>query len=213
MSETAVAVNLPSSPCSISQILEVRALVVHGLEGLDEISLSGPSRVSELGEGRVGSYTLSPEEVGFHRCRLEDLHGGSPEECAAALRSVLNGEKGPKRDIVLLNGGAALILQEFAQELAIGLANKDRWYGREGSPAHDEQIVPLMVENDGEFSARSGCVFDFFREQNNAALDQDLSEHGLADELEVHLLERGRLLQLARDLPEEAAQVLIEFVK
>lgn len=109
----------------IAQVLKnlgaVRALVVHGLEGLDEISLCGPTRVSELKDGRVWSYTMSPEEVGLKRCRLEELHGGSPEECAAILRSILGGEKGPKRDIVLLNGGAALYVGGAAKSITEGI--------------------------------------------------------------------------------------------
>ncbi len=96
----------------IAQVLKnlgtVRAMIVHGLEGLDEISLGGPTRVSELKEGQIRTYTLTPEELGLKRCRLKDLLGGSPEECADALKRVLRGEKGPKRDVVLLNAGAAL---------------------------------------------------------------------------------------------------------
>jgi anthranilate phosphoribosyltransferase len=109
----------------IAQVLKnlgtVRAMVVHGIEGLDEMSLCGPSRVSELRDGRVWSYTLSPEEVGLKRCRLEDLRGGSPEECAAILRSILSGENGPKRDMVLLNAGAALYVSGVADSIAGGI--------------------------------------------------------------------------------------------
>jgi anthranilate phosphoribosyltransferase len=109
----------------IAQVLRnlgtVRAMVVHGLEGLDEISLSGPTRVSELKEGQVRTYTLTPEELGLERCRLEELLGGSPEHCAHALRGVLGGEKGPKRDVVLLNAGAALYVARAADSLAEGM--------------------------------------------------------------------------------------------
>jgi anthranilate phosphoribosyltransferase len=99
----------------------VRAMIVHGLEGLDEISLCGPTRVSELKEGQIRTYTLTPEELGLKRCRLEELHGGSPEECAAILRDVLRGEKGPKRDVVLLNSGAALYVSGAADSVAEGM--------------------------------------------------------------------------------------------
>ncbi|MFQ5852727.1 MAG: anthranilate phosphoribosyltransferase [Candidatus Binatia bacterium] len=98
-----------------------RALVVHGEEGLDEISLCGPTRVSELRDNRVIMYTLSPEELGFERCPLEDLRGGSPEECAAILRRILQGEKGPKRDIVLLNSGAALYVSGVVDSISKGI--------------------------------------------------------------------------------------------
>lgn len=109
----------------VAQVLRnlgtARAMIVHGLEGLDEISLSGPTRVSELKEGRVHNYTLTPEEVGLKRCRLEDLLGGSPEECAKALTGVLRGEKGPKRDVVLLNAGAALCVSGAGSSIAEGM--------------------------------------------------------------------------------------------
>ncbi|MBI4489800.1 MAG: anthranilate phosphoribosyltransferase [Deltaproteobacteria bacterium] len=99
----------------------VRTMIVHGLEGLDEISLCGPTRVSELKEGQIRTYTLTPEELGLKRCRLEELHGGSPEECAAILRDVLRGEKGPKRDVVLLNSGAALYVSGAADSVTEGI--------------------------------------------------------------------------------------------
>lgn len=109
----------------VAQVLKnlgmVRALVVHGMEGLDEISLSGPTKVSELLDGKLKHYTLSPEELGLKQCRLEDLHGGSPEECAAILKGILQGEKGPKRDMVLLNSGAALYVSGSADSIAQGM--------------------------------------------------------------------------------------------
>ncbi|MBI2089681.1 MAG: anthranilate phosphoribosyltransferase [Deltaproteobacteria bacterium] len=98
-----------------------RAMIVHGLEGMDEISLCGPTRVSELRDGKVKNYTVSPEEFGLKPCRLEDLHGGTPAECATILRSVLNSEKGPKRDVVLLNSGAALYVSGKADSIAAGM--------------------------------------------------------------------------------------------
>src|SRR5262245_408859 len=85
-----------------------RAMVVHGLEGLDEVSLCGPTKVAELRDGQVKEYTVEPEQFGLERCRLDDLHGGSAEQSAAIVRGVLNGKPGPARDVVLLNSGAAL---------------------------------------------------------------------------------------------------------
>ncbi len=110
---------------SIANVLKnlgtVRAMVVHGLEGLDEISLCGPTKVAELRNGQVSDYILSPEEMGLKKCRLEELRGGSPEECAAILRGILRGEKGPKRDVVLLNSGAALYVSEAVDSIAKGV--------------------------------------------------------------------------------------------
>ena len=99
----------------------VRAMIVHGMEGMDEISLCGPTRVSELRDGQVRNYTLTPEEAGLKRCRLEDLLGGTPQESAATLREVLRGEKGPKRDMVLLNSAAALYVSGAADSIAQGI--------------------------------------------------------------------------------------------
>lgn len=98
-----------------------RAMIVHGLEGMDELSLCGPTRVSELRDGKVKTYTVSPEEFGLKPCRLEDLHGGAPQECAVILRGVLSGEKGSKRDVVLLNSGAALYVTGQADSIAAGI--------------------------------------------------------------------------------------------
>jgi len=99
----------------------VRAMVVHGVEGMDEISLCGPTRVSELRNRRVRNYTLTPAKFGLKRCRLEDLRGGTPEECANILRGILRGEKGPKRDIVIFNSGAALFVGGAADSIAQGM--------------------------------------------------------------------------------------------
>lgn len=86
-----------------------RALVVHGEGNLDELTVTGASRVSELNNGTVTNYTVTPEEVGLKRSSLAELKGGSTvEQSAEMLRSVLAGEKGAKRDMVLLNSGAAL---------------------------------------------------------------------------------------------------------
>jgi anthranilate phosphoribosyltransferase len=99
----------------------VRALVVHGLEGLDEISLCGPTKVAELREGEVREYTVEPEQLGLKRCLLEDLHGGSAGESAMIVQAVLDGKPGPTRDVVLLNSGAALYVSGNAATLQNGM--------------------------------------------------------------------------------------------
>jgi anthranilate phosphoribosyltransferase len=98
-----------------------RAMVVHGVEGLDEISLCGPTKVAELRDGRVKEYTIEPEQFGLTQCRLEDLHGGSPEQSATIARNVLEGKKGPTRDVVLLNSGAALYVGRAAASIEDGM--------------------------------------------------------------------------------------------
>lgn len=99
----------------------VRAMAVHGLEGLDEISLCGPTKVAELRDGQVKEYTIEPEQLGLKKCRLEDLRGGNAEASAAIVRSVLQGDKGPARDVVLLNSGAALYVSGTAATIHQGL--------------------------------------------------------------------------------------------
>ena len=86
------------------------AMVVHGEDGLDEISLSVPTIVCEVKNGQIRSYKISPEEFGFKRCSKTDLQGGSPQENAEILKAVLNGDKGAKRDAAVLNAAAALYI-------------------------------------------------------------------------------------------------------
>jgi len=98
-----------------------RALVVHG-DGLDEMSISGPTLVCELVEGCVRQYVVTPQEVGLALSDATSVAGGTPEENAAALREVLAGRPGPRRDIVLLNAAAGLVALERAAALAEGVA-------------------------------------------------------------------------------------------
>ncbi|HEY2918431.1 MAG TPA: anthranilate phosphoribosyltransferase, partial [Candidatus Binatia bacterium] len=98
----------------LNNLGSVRAMVVHGLEGLDEISLCGPTKVAELRDGEVKEYAIEPEQFDLKRCRLEELHGGSPDQSAVIVRGVLDGKTGPTRDVVLLNSGAALYLSASA---------------------------------------------------------------------------------------------------
>lgn len=98
-----------------------RAMVVHGLEGLDEISLCGPTKVAELRDGQVKEYIFDPEQVGLRRCAMADLHGGSAEQSAVIVRGVLSGDQGPARDVVLLNSGAALYVSGSAATIQDGI--------------------------------------------------------------------------------------------
>ncbi len=82
-----------------------RALVVHGLDGLDEITITGPTRIAEAREGSVRSYEVEPEEFGMARARLQDIAGGDATENAAIIRAILSGEKSPRRDVVLAECG------------------------------------------------------------------------------------------------------------
>jgi anthranilate phosphoribosyltransferase len=97
------------------------ALVVHGEDGLDEMTLGGPTLVYELEEGDIRSYRVTPEEVGLRQASGKAVKGGSPEENAAAMRAVFGGEQGPVRDIVLLNSAAALVAADKAASLTEGV--------------------------------------------------------------------------------------------
>ncbi|MCS6892835.1 MAG: anthranilate phosphoribosyltransferase [Rhodovarius sp.] len=98
-----------------------RAWVVHG-QGLDEIALSGPTRVVELDRGRIREFEITPEDAGLSRQPPEAVRGGDPAENAAALLALLEGRRGPYRDIVLLNAAAALVVAGRAADLRAGVA-------------------------------------------------------------------------------------------
>ncbi len=99
-----------------------RGMVVYGLDTLDEISLSAPTTVCEIKEGALHTYEIRPEDFGLVRCTKEDLKGGTPAENAAITRRILAGEKGPKRDAVLLNAGAALYIGGKVDTMKEGVA-------------------------------------------------------------------------------------------
>jgi anthranilate phosphoribosyltransferase len=98
-----------------------RGMVVYGRDKLDEISLSAPTKICEFQNGWFKSYVIQPEDFGLTRCQKSELVGGTPEENAAITRSILAGEKGPERDAVLLNAGAALYIGGKAASLAEGV--------------------------------------------------------------------------------------------
>jgi len=109
-----------------------RALVVHGLDGLDEITITGVTRVAEAREGSVRSYEVEPEQFGMKRGTLQELAGGDARENAAIIRAVLGGEKSARRDVVLLNAAAALVAAGRANHIAeaVSLAAKSIDSGR-----------------------------------------------------------------------------------
>ena len=98
-----------------------RGMVVYGMDKLDEISLSAPTKVCEIKDGSLHTYEIKPEDFGLSRWKKEDLAGGDPKENAAITLSILNGEKGAKRDAVLLNAGAALYIGEKAKSMQEGI--------------------------------------------------------------------------------------------
>jgi anthranilate phosphoribosyltransferase len=97
-----------------------RAWVVHGSDGLDELTTTGESHVAELKDGAVRVFTVTPEEAGLPRASLDDLKGGDPQFNAIALKALLHGEPGAYRDIVLLNAAASLVIAGLAEDLKDG---------------------------------------------------------------------------------------------
>jgi anthranilate phosphoribosyltransferase len=97
------------------------AWVVHGDSGVDEISITGPTRVAELKGGRVDTFEIAPADVGLRTATLDSIKGGDARENAEALRGVLNGTAGPYRDTVLMNAGAALLIAGKAKDLKEGV--------------------------------------------------------------------------------------------
>lgn len=99
-----------------------RGMVVYGMDKLDEISLSAPTRVCEIRDGWFKSSIITPENFGFERCTKDDLKGGTPAENAAITRAILGGEKGHKRNAVLMNAGASLYIGGKADSMRDGIA-------------------------------------------------------------------------------------------
>ena len=106
---------------ALGRLGAVRALVVHGEDGLDEITTTGPTRAALYREGEVEAQTLTPEEAGLSRAQASDLKGGDLEENVAAIRAILGGELGPRRDIVVANAGAALWVAGAATDWKAGV--------------------------------------------------------------------------------------------
>ena len=125
-----------------------RAFVVHGHDGLDEISVCAPTRVSELKDGLIRTYDISPEQFFSEQAEPADLLGGNPEENAQITRNILNGEKGPKRNVVLINAAAALVAAGQAEDLKQGIRMAETAID-DGTAANKmEALIKYSQEND-----------------------------------------------------------------
>ncbi|MBP5411042.1 MAG: anthranilate phosphoribosyltransferase, partial [Lachnospiraceae bacterium] len=98
-----------------------RGMVVYGMDKLDEISMSAPTKICEIRDGWFRSTVITPEDFGFERCTKDDLKGGTPTENAAITRDILGGAKGAKRNAVLLNAGASLYIAGKAESFKDGV--------------------------------------------------------------------------------------------
>src|SRR5271166_1555731 len=102
---------------ALSELGLRRALVVHGRDGLDEITISGPSKVAEVRDGSVRTYEVTPEEFGLRGAPLDAIAGGDAAQNTDIIRAVLDGERSPRRDVVVLNAAAALVAAAHADHI------------------------------------------------------------------------------------------------
>jgi len=103
---------------ALSELGVRRALVVHGRDGLDEITISGPTKIAEVRDGQVRTYEVTPDEFGLKSAPLNTIAGGDAAQNAAIIRAVLDGERSPRRDVVVLNAAAALVAAALADHIA-----------------------------------------------------------------------------------------------
>lgn len=123
-----------------------RALVVHGLDGLDEITVTGVTRIAEAREGSVRSWEVEPEEFGMKRAGLDAISGGDASENAEIIRAVLRGEKSPRRDVVLLNAAAALVAAGRADHIGDGIPIAERSIDSGAAAAKLEKLARFRSE-------------------------------------------------------------------
>jgi len=105
----------------LSNLGITNAMVIHGHDGMDEITITGPTKVSELKNGKIIEYEITPEDFGLNRADAYEISGGDPMENANIIKAVFNGAKGPKRDVVVLNAAAALYVGQAAESLKEGV--------------------------------------------------------------------------------------------
>ena len=115
------AVWLEPMAAVLQRLGSVHAMVVHGEDGLDEVSLTAATQVAELRGGGIHQWRLVPEDFGLARCSIDDLQVKSAGQSAAVIRRVLAGEPGPARDVVVLNAGAAIYVADRAPTIAVGM--------------------------------------------------------------------------------------------
>ncbi len=188
----------------------VRALVVAAEDGVDELSISARTRVIEVAEGGTEEWFVEPGEFGLAEAELEEVAGGSPEENAAASRAVLAGESGPRRDLVLLNAGAAIYVG--------GLAGEPRRGGREGCGDGRRRRRPRAARAAGCCDRRAGrlgfAVSVGMIEQLIAAartgVEERRRETPQAD-LESRLLGRGEDRPFSEALVRPGLSLIAEF--
>jgi anthranilate phosphoribosyltransferase len=127
----------------LKQLGSRHVMIVHGCDGLDELTLSGSSMVAELKDGEISEYRLDPRDFGLELCELKQLRAESAETSKNILLAVLDGQSGPARDIVLLNAGAAIYTANVTDTLAAGIAKASEMIDSGAARAKLDQLVKL----------------------------------------------------------------------
>jgi anthranilate phosphoribosyltransferase len=125
-----------------------RAWIVHGSDGLDEITTTGPTFVAELSGGKIKTFEIKPEDAGLARVKAEDLKGADGAHNAAALRAVLDGRPGPYRDVAILNAAASLVVAGKASALADGVKLAAKSVDNGSAKARLEKLVQVSNTNE-----------------------------------------------------------------
>jgi anthranilate phosphoribosyltransferase len=133
----------------VAQLGASRAFVVHGFGGIDELSPAGPNVVCEVVGGKVRARTIDPAELGLERCHPDELRGGTPEENATAIREVLGGADGGRRDAVLLNAAGAIAASGHAADLAEGIKLARDAVDSGAAGERLELLIRFSQEDDG----------------------------------------------------------------
>jgi len=127
-----------------------RALVVHGEGGLDELTVTGATSVAEFKDGNVTTYRICPEDFGLSRAGIQDIHGGKDSaESAEMMKRILSGESGPRRDMVLLNAGAALMAAGAADDIGAGIALAAQCVDSGSASEKLEALISFSNQTDG----------------------------------------------------------------
>ena len=128
---------------ALGRLSSHKALIVHGTDGIDELSISAPTSVWSLEDGVVTESQVSPEQLGLQRAALESIQIDSPESSAAMARGVLSGEYGPARDVVLMNASAALVAADIASDLVEGVELAARSIDHGNALSRLDELVEL----------------------------------------------------------------------
>ncbi|MBI5722720.1 MAG: anthranilate phosphoribosyltransferase [Planctomycetes bacterium] len=131
----------------LSRLGSLRAMVVHSDDGLDEISISAPTKISKLQAGQIFNYWIRPEDFGLHRADLGELLVDSPAESAELIRTVFSGRRGPARDVVMLNAAAAILVADRSGDMHDAIAQAG--YSIDSGAAKTTLEKLIAISNEG----------------------------------------------------------------